>query len=388
MLKHLFFLLSFFAGAACAADQTIVISIPDQQVVIHVPDQSLQVAIPDQTIVVHFPPVQVTVPVPDQTVTVHIPDQTVTVHVPDGATVTPPPQTGDPNPPATADCVLDGIAPLPGLFDSKKLANGYSVSNNDFGATGQLLRVKSAGCWGFTANLTTERGGNASYPSATRGWVQNGAGVSLAVKVSDLTSANMHWAFVSPSVQTTGAPLRWQALADIYFHAKPNPAGGADFPPTVDLMVNQAIFDQASGNGAHPSFYGFTAAKNHPFRVTFGGIAYLGYIDSPDEVSFHSAGGHNIHLLQLPEPTSAPWHWGGFDARTDVGAMVQKFSHANPTDDAGAPIMNSAGQIVTDALISPAWFLSAVNAGVETDVIQSYTNTAFCVQLPGEVPCP
>ncbi len=58
-----------------------------------------------------------------------------------------------------------------------------------------------------------------------------------------LDQAKIHWAFTAP----TTAGVRWLGLQDIYFHRTNNP-NPTEFPPVVDLMIDQAIADQVLGS--------------------------------------------------------------------------------------------------------------------------------------------
>jgi hypothetical protein len=289
-----------------------------------------------------------------------------------------------------------------GVFDWKRYGN-YVVNNDNWGyLPGQMLWTNSEQCWGVTTNGTTERGGVGSYPTVTRGWAvaalsslstpgtndwTTTAGMGIAV--TQLTKAKVSWAFTAPTTKTADLvdPPRWMALMDIYFHKTPTPAA-TDWPPFLDLMINQALVDAQVGA---TTFFALVASASNPSTVTIGGITYLVYIDEKGEDGFHKVGGHNIHLLQLPTQytnnTGTIW---GVQTKTvtDVGAIIAYFSQSSPRNDAGAVLKNAAGAPITSPLITPDLYLNAINAGWEIDVGTKFTNNTFCVSLQSEADCP
>ena len=101
--------------------------------------------------------------------------------------------------------------------------------------------------WSQNATIMQEAGGN--------GWtVQSGMGIP----VSQLTKAKVHWQFHAPT--TSG--IRWLGLMDNYFHSTNNPSP-SQFPPVVDLMVDQSIADQVV-NGS--TFYALVAQQGPRLR--------------------------------------------------------------------------------------------------------------------------
>jgi hypothetical protein len=226
-------------------------------------------------------------------------------------------------------------------------------------------------------------------PSNPNAWtVKSGMGI----QVSALTKAKLHWAFSAPlNTNTTGSgnQIRWLGLEDIYFHSTNTP-DPSQFPPVVDLMINQSMADQVFSD-ASSTYYASEIAGGNGAKVTLGGNAYDVVIDDPDEAGYHSSGGHNIHLYMLPnafDSKNANPNWGKQNAVTDVAAIVKYFMAANPVDDAGKPLKNYAGATVTAPLIASGLFLNAINAGIEVDDITTYTNTAFCVAMQAEPDCP
>ncbi len=289
-----------------------------------------------------------------------------------------------------------------GQFTSKQFGN-YIVNNNNWGSTpNQVLWANSEQCWGVTTSATTERNAVTSYPSVTRGWSQNGtimqqlstSGTAdwttksgMGLQVSQLTKANIVWGFEAPT--STGS--RWLGLMDIYFHNKSNPAY-TEFPPVVDLMLDQAIMDQVltSGTPNQTSYYAQVAKLRNATTVTLGGQKYLIYVDSPGEAAYHSSGGHTIHLFMLPTTytDSTGPAWGARGKTThDLKAIIDYFRQANPKNDAGTALLFASGSPVTAPLITDSLYLNSINAGWEIDVGTVFTNTDFCVSLQNEAEC-
>ena len=282
-----------------------------------------------------------------------------------------------------------------GAFDSKAYGN-YFVNNNNWGGTpGQQFWSNDENCWGVTTTATHDNSSIGSYPSVTRGWSQNatimqqqgGNGWTvqsgMGIPVSQLTKAKVHWQFNAPT--TSG--IRWLGLMDNYFHSTNNPSP-SQFPPVVDLMVDQSIADQVV-NGS--TFYALVAQQDHGSTVTISGVQYVFYIDDSDENAYHSAGGHTIHLFRTPSAFTSGTAlaiWGTNDGVTDLAAIVKFFMQSNPVDDNGAPIKTATGATVTTPLISPDLYFNAINAGWEIDDGTVFTNTGFCVAMQSEADCP
>lgn len=285
-----------------------------------------------------------------------------------------------------------------GAYDSMQYGN-YFVNNNNWGGTaGQKFWSNSKDCWGVTTTQTQDIQNITSYPSVTRGWSQNATAMQQAstpgtndwttqsgmgIAVGQLTKAKIHWAFTAPS---TGG-MRWLGLQDIYFHKTNNP-DPSEFPPVVDLMLDQAIADQVLGS---TTYYAAEAVASHGTTVTIGGNQYLVFIDDPDEAGYHQSGGHNIHLFNLPTAftsNNALAIWGSMDADNDLAAIVKYFMQSNPLDDAGKPLLNASGQTITSPLIASNLYLNAINSGWEIDDGTVFTNKAFCVSLQNEADCP
>jgi hypothetical protein len=196
-------------------------------------------------------------------------------------------------------------------YTVNKFGGKYAVQNNRWGTSGgQALWVKDHNCWGITTNWAMSPDTNVlSYPSVVRGWLNNGAmsgigqssifssagtqdwttnGSGMGIAVTALTQAKARWSFNPP----TAAGLRWGALMDVYFHrtATPDSRNGADFPPAIDLMINQAVMDQAISSPSDwrkSTFYAAVAANANPSVVTIGGNTYLIYIDEAGDLGFH-----------------------------------------------------------------------------------------------------
>jgi len=144
----------------------------------------------------------------------------------------------------------------------------YVLRNNVWnqtaaGAGAQTLWVNSTRCWGADASHTdaAPKGTVKSYVDIARGWTISTPGFAnpahgLAIRVSDLRRANIHWKMVAP---TTG---RTWALWDIYFHETNNP--GADRAP-MNLMIQQRIVDSD----------GWMQSDSNPWpRVMIGGYSF------------------------------------------------------------------------------------------------------------------
>ena len=182
--------------------------------------------------------------------------------------------------------------------------------------------------WSQNATIMQQQGGN--------GWtVQSGMGIP----VSQLTKAKVHWSFKAPT--TSG--IRWLGLMDNYFHSTNSPSP-SQFPPVVDLMVDQSIADQVV-NGS--TFYALVAQQDHGSTVTISGVQYVFYIDDSDENAYHSAGGHTIHLFRTPSAYTSGTAlaiWGTNDGVTDLAAIVKFFMQSNPVDDNGAADQDCDGR--------------------------------------------
>ena len=285
-----------------------------------------------------------------------------------------------------------------GIFDAKQFGD-YVVNNNNWGGTpGQKLWANSASCWGVTDTATSDIGAVRSYPSVTRGWTQNGNVLvplstpgtndwttksGLGIAVTQLTKAKVHWSFSAPT--TTG--LRWMGLQDIYFHDTPTPAYTA-WPPVVDLMIDQSLGDEVVNS---TTYYALVALQSHASKVTIGGNEYLIYVDNSGESAYHASGGHTIHLFNLPTAFSSDngnTLWGTMNAVNDVAAIVKYLMQSHPLDDAGQPLLNAAGSVISSPLISTNLYLNAINSGWEIDDGTTFTTKSFCVAMQGEPDCP
>ena len=257
----------------------------------------------------------------------------------------------DPPPVSAGPCAKNSSSwTTTGAFDSKAYGD-YFVNNNNWGGTpGQQFWSNDENCWGVTTSATSDRSSIGSYPSVTRGWSQNATimqqqgGNSWTVKsgmgipVSQLTKAKVHWSFNAPT--TSG--IRWLGLMDNYFHSTNSPSP-SQFPPVVDLMVDQSIADQVV-NGS--TYYALVAQQDHGSTVTISGVQYVVYIDDSDESAYHSAGGHTIHLFRTPSAFTSGTGlaiWGTNDGVTDLAAIVKFFMKSNPVDDNGQPLKTASG---------------------------------------------
>jgi hypothetical protein len=176
---------------------------------------------------------------------------------------------------------------------------------------------------------------------------------------------------------------------DIYFHKTPSP-NYQEFPPVVDLMINQALGDRP--NADYGSWYAIVTTGDHAAKsVTIGGTSYVVYVDDGGETAYHQTGGHTIHLFEHPTAYSQPGtgvRWGVQDGRHDLKVIIDYFRQSNPKDDAGQPLKFANGANITTPLITDDLYLNAVNAGWEIDTGTVFTNTAFCVSLQNEPDCP
>ena len=211
----------------------------------------------------------------------------------------------------------------------------------------------------------------------------------MGIRVDQLTKAKVHWAFDAPT--TTG--WRWLGLMDVYFHKTNNPSY-TEFPPFVDLMIDQALMDQVlsgqSSTSVNYTYYSAVASQNHAAAKTLGGVKYLIYVDASGEAAFHQAGGHTIHLFRTPtqytDQTGA--FWGALDGRHDLKAIIDFFRQSNPTDDSGNPLKFADGTTVTSPLIPDNLYLNSAQAGWEIVSGTSFTNSAFCIAMQNEPDCP
>lgn len=250
--------------------------------------------------------------------------------------------------------------------------------------------VNSPACWGFSTTNTVDSGSPRSYPSAFRGWSNNGgimealssssswsAGApnwttlsGMGIQVSALTKAHAKWSMTVPTTQNTNNTVaRWDALMDIYLHTVPNPAYNGGHPQ-IDLQIYQMLMDQPySGQPANESgYYANFFGSHHPFLKTFSGVQYVGVIDA---ISYNASGGHTITMVPTPtmytNPGTTGLLWGVNSVVHDVGGIITWLSQSNPTDDSGNPIMNASGTVVTTPVIDPSLYLTAINAGFEVN---------------------
>jgi hypothetical protein len=285
-----------------------------------------------------------------------------------------------------------------GDWDAKQYGN-YVVNNNNWGGTlGQRLWANSAGCWGVTDTATVDTDTPHSYPSVTRGWSQNGGVMQalstpgtndwttksgMGIPVTALTKAKIHWTFQAP----TASGPRWMGLQDIYFHTEATPPY-VDFPPFIDLLIDQAIGDQVVNSS---TYYALVSQGAHATTITISGNTYVIYVDLPGGLAYHQPGGHEVHLFNLPTAFTsgnANPQWGVRDDVKDLAPIVKYLMQSHPLDDAGKPLLNAAGAEITTPLITPNLFLTAINSGWEIDTGTSFTTTGFCVAMQNEPDCP
>lgn len=306
--------------------------------------------------------------------------------------------SSDAQTPVPESCVQTGGSWVSGSpYDTKQFGN-YFISNDNFNNTPkQKTWAKSQHCFGATTTSTSERSTVGSYPHIVRGWMQNDADMrsrssspfdwttksGMGIPPGKLGKAKVHWAFKAPT--TPGS--RWNALIDVYFHKSATPAPG-EFPPALDLQIFQSLADQVINRS---TYFAYVADRDHATTVTLAGVRYLVFIDDSGGSGFHQPGGHTIALFNLPTSfTSKDSNpiWGVSDGVTDVAAIIKYFAQPNPVDDAGHPLRNADGAVITSPLISPELFLTAINAGWEIDVGTTFVNTTFCVAMQNEPDCP
>jgi hypothetical protein len=271
----------------------------------------------------------------------------------------------------------------------------YIIGNNNWGGTpNQRLIAASKDAWGVTTSATQDVGSPRSYPSITRGWTQNGnmllplstpgtndwtTKCGMGIAVGKITQAKVHWQFTAPT--TPG--WRWMGLQDIYFHKTPTPAY-TEWPPVVDLMIDQALGDQAVNQ---TTYYALVASMDHAAEVTIGGNKYLIYVDDSGESAYHQSGGHTIHLFNTPtsfNPPSGNTQWGIRDGTNDVAAIIKYLMQPGPKSDAGQVLKFASGQAVSSPLIASNLYLTAINSGWEIDQGTAFSTTAFSVTMQGE----
>jgi hypothetical protein len=152
-------------------------------------------------------------------------------------------------------------------------------------------------------------------------------------------------------------------------------------------MIDQALADEILNS---TTYYASGLNQAHASLVTISGITYAVDIDDPGEASYHSQGGHTIHLFRQPTaflPPSNNPNWGVQDGMTDLAAIIALFSQGAPKNDAGAVLLDASGQPVS-ALIPATDYLTSINAGWEIDNGTPFINTAFCVAMQAEKDCP
>jgi hypothetical protein len=274
-----------------------------------------------------------------------------------------------------------------GVYESRRYGN-YFISNDNWGGTpGQKIWANSERCFGVTTTATVDRQTVGSYPHIVRGWMQSESDMrgtswttssGMGIAVTKLKKAKVHWAFTM--APTPGA--RWMALLDVYLHKSAAPSAG-EFPPFVDLMIDQALADQVVNT---TTYYALVAGQSHATIVTFGANKYLVYIDNPGEATYHQPGGHTIHLFQLPTAVTdaVGATWGATDAVTSIDAIVKYFMQASPVDDAGHPLQDASGAKISAPLMTPDLFLNAINAGWEIDVGTAFQTTQFWIAMQDE----
>ena len=313
----------------------------------------------------------------------------VVVGSPSGAIIDIAGQTAAPPPPPPATNFVTTDA-----YGAVRYGN-YIIGNNNWGGTpNQRLIAASKDAWGVTTSATQDVGSPRSYPSITRGWTQNGnmllplstpgtndwtTKCGMGIAVGKITQAKVHWQFTAPT--TPG--WRWMGLQDIYFHKTPTPAY-TEWPPVVDLMIDQALGDQAVNQ---TTYYALVAQMDHAAEVTIGGNKYLIYVDDSGESAYHQSGGHTIHLFNTPtsfNPPSGNTQWGIRDGTNDVAAIIKYLMQPGPKSDAGQVLKFASGQAVSSPLIASNLYLTAINSGWEIDQGTAFSTTAFSVTMQGE----
>lgn len=193
-------------------------------------------------------------------------------------------------------------------FSVNKFGAKYAVQNNRWGtSSGQSIWAKDQNCWGVDTSWAMSPDTQVkSYPSVVRGWLHNGAmsavgqlsifstpgtqdwtwnGSGMGIPLTALSQAKARWSFSPP----TASGLRWGALMDVYFHRTREPDYNSGWQPAIDLMINQAVMDQAitSSDWRKTTFYAYVASGANPSVVTLGGNSYMIYIDEGGDIDFH-----------------------------------------------------------------------------------------------------
>jgi hypothetical protein len=268
----------------------------------------------------------------------------------------------------------------------------YVVNFNDWGQDpGTLTQwINGPSCWGVST--TTQKDvGIKSYPHVSRGW-SNNAGVleklstsgypkspnwtsksGLGIRVSNLPKVSAKWNISTPaSPNYENAVSRWIALIDIYLHTDrqggPNPPATA-WPPQIDIQIMQMLMDQPlrGQRKTEAGYFAYKMSRGNYFVKTISQNTYIGVIDMDN---YNASGGHTITLMATPtmvtHPSSTgPLLWGQSSMKHRVDELISWLSQPRPLDDSGKNIKNAKGEVVTEPLIDPSWYLTAINAGFE-----------------------
>ncbi len=245
----------------------------------------------------------------------------------------------------------------------------YVVGINDWGHAPATMWVRDATCWGAGTLLRRPGPLPVMAPQVTRGWLYNAEAVpslsspgtqdwtvqaGMAVPLSQLTHAKVHWAMKVP--QHPFPATRWDALVDIFFHRSKQPDQSTGWYPQADLMIIQHQMDSG--------YFAGELRAHHGFKITVGGVRYVGMVDVG---KFNQPGGHTITMMARPTDWSdqSGRLWGQPVLTHDIAAIVHYWMQANPLDEDGRPILGASGTPVVEPLLHPDWYLTAVNGDFE-----------------------
>lgn len=248
----------------------------------------------------------------------------------------------------------------------------YIVAFDNWNGATATMWVNDPRCWGVTAARATEAGTVLFAPSVTRGWIYHATAMNrlsdpgtqnwttksgMGLRLSALRHARVHWRVEAPLALYPRT--RWDALIDVFVHTMREPTQANGWFPQVDLQIIQQQMDSG--------YYAALLATRHGFNVTLGGNRYSVLIDVAGP--FNQPGGHTITLLARPNEWADGTGklWGAAAQTHDLAAILAYFQQARPLDDNGAVVRKGDGVAVTAPLLSPDWYLTAVNGDLEID---------------------
>lgn len=264
---------------------------------------------------------------------------------------------------------------------------------------------------GYTAPLTPSggisvSGLNSRYGKASVPCPAQASSSSVCIKWSLEVPGISSDSVVNTAANTYG---NWDAMIDIYFHSTPSPAPNGAI--VFDLQIYQMLMDWQAGNGPN-----WATNILHKYSIkTISGVSYLVTVNTQNpgtEGSNWVGNGGTLNAVSMfPLPTyptskagggAGSYLWGTPSAVHDVGGIIGWLSQTQTVkgvvgifDDAGNPLFdNVRKENVATPLLSPAYYLTGINAGIE--VIQAnasgvgrannaeFRTTDYWVALPGE----